>query len=77
MGEGGSVRDKAAPEVAASMRRLLAAIDAGQMSCSKGYRTQLHGAIVVLEAMTQYRNPAHGRSSVGHAEGLGDRGGRI
>lgn len=53
MGEGGSVPDKAAPEVAASMRRLLAAIDAGEMSCSKRYRAQLQGAIVALEAMAR------------------------
>lgn len=74
MDEGGSVHDKAAPEVAASMRRLLAVIDAGQMSCSKGYRRQLHGAIVVLEGMARCRKSAHGRSSVGHTEGLGDDG---
>ena len=53
MGGGGSRHDKAASEVAASMRRLLAAIDAGQMSCSKGYRRQLHDAIVALEAMAR------------------------
>ena len=53
MGDGGSVHDKAAPEVAASMRRLLAAIDAGEMSCSKGYRRQLLGAVVALEAMAR------------------------
>jgi hypothetical protein len=53
MGEGGSVHDKAAPEVAASMRRLLAAIDAGEMWCSKGYRRQLQRAVVALEAMVR------------------------
>ncbi|MCA1707633.1 MAG: hypothetical protein LC808_31930 [Actinobacteria bacterium] len=53
MGEGGRMRDKAAPEVAASMRGLLAAIDAGQMSCSKGYRRQLQAAVVALEAMAR------------------------
>jgi hypothetical protein len=51
MGEGGSVHDKVVPEVAASMRRLLAAIDAGEMSCSKGYRRQLQSVVVALEAM--------------------------
>jgi hypothetical protein len=51
MGECGSVHSKAAPEVAASMRRLLAAIDAGQMACSKDYRRQLQGAVVALEAI--------------------------
>jgi hypothetical protein len=53
MGEGGSVHDKTAPAVAASMRRLLAAIDAGEMSCSKGYRRHLQGAVVALEAMAR------------------------
>jgi hypothetical protein len=53
MGEGGSVHDKVVPEVAASMRRLLAAIDAGEMSCSKGYRRQLQSVVVALEAMAR------------------------
>jgi hypothetical protein len=66
MGEGGSVHDNAAPAVAASMRRLLAAIDAGEMSCSKGYRTQLQGAVVALEAMARcgQADAAGSRSSV-------------
>ena len=85
MGEGGSVHDKAAPEVAASMRRLLAAIDAGQMACSKGYRRQLQCAVVALEAMAGCgqadavgsrslvsESSATARASAGHAEGLGD-----
>jgi hypothetical protein len=84
MGEGGSVHGKAAPEVAASMRRLLAAIDAGEMACSKGYRTQLHSAVGALEAMAGWgqADAVGSRSLVsessatvdlaGHAEGLGD-----
>jgi hypothetical protein len=65
MVEGGSVHDKAAPGVAESMRRLLAAIDAGEMSCSKGYRKQLQGAVVALEAMARcVRATPWGRSSV-------------
>ena len=72
MGEGGSVHDKATPEVAASMRRLLAAIDAGQISCSKGYRRQLHGAVVALEAMAGcgQADAVGSRSSVSEANAL-------
>jgi hypothetical protein len=86
VGEDGSVYDKAAPEVAASMRRLLAAIDAGEMvleglpqaaaGCggSAGGHGRLwsgrHRGVTVFGVVIQ-RN---GRSWAGHAEGLGDGG---
>lgn len=50
-GEGGSVGDKTVAEVAVSMRRLLAAIEAGELSCSAAYRNRLQGAVVTLEAL--------------------------
>jgi hypothetical protein len=75
MGEGGSVHGKAAPEVAASMRRLLAAIDAGELSCSKGYRRQLQGAVVALEAMAGcgQADAVGSRSSVSDSSATVDR----
>ncbi|HZA17949.1 MAG TPA: hypothetical protein VE645_13875 [Pseudonocardiaceae bacterium] len=77
MGEGGSVHGKAAPEVAASMRRLLAAIDAGELSCSKGYRRQLQGAVVALEAMAGcgQADAVGSRSSVSDSSATVDRRG--
>lgn len=51
MGEGGSVDDRTVAEVAASMRRPLAAIDAGRLSCSAAYRNRLQGAVVTLETL--------------------------
>lgn len=50
-GEGGSVDDRAVAEVATSMRRLLAAIDVGELSCSPAYRNRLQGAVVALESI--------------------------
>jgi hypothetical protein len=44
--------------LAASMRRLLAAIDAGGgAGFEGGYRRQLHGAVVALEAMAGVVRP--------------------
>jgi hypothetical protein len=53
MGEGGSVDDKTLREVAVSMRRLLAAIDADELVCSAAYRNRLQGAVVVLESLAR------------------------
>lgn len=50
-GEGGSVDDRTVAEVAASMRRLLGAIDVGELSCSPAYRNRLQGAVVALESI--------------------------
>jgi hypothetical protein len=50
-GEGGSVDDRTVAEVAVSMRALLAAIDAGELSCSTAQRHRLQGAVVTLEAL--------------------------
>lgn len=58
-GEGGSVGDKTIAEVAVSMRRLLAAIDAGKLSCSATYRNRLRGAVVTLDALA---NGGRGRA---------------
>jgi hypothetical protein len=49
-GEGAD--DRPAGEVAVAMRALLATIDEGQMSCSRGYRSRLQGAVVALETQT-------------------------
>jgi hypothetical protein len=49
-GEGGSVDDKTVAEVAVSMRCLLAAINAGQLTCPPASRHRLEGAVVTLEA---------------------------
>jgi hypothetical protein len=35
------------------LRQLLAAIDAGELSCSTGYRTRLNGAVVALESLAR------------------------
>jgi hypothetical protein len=40
-GKGGSVDDRTVAEVALSMRRFLAAVDAGKLSCSAAYRNRL------------------------------------
>lgn len=50
-GEGRSVDDRTVAEVAVSMRRLLAAVDAGELSYSPGYRNRLQGAVVALESV--------------------------
>lgn len=48
-GEGGSVDDKAVAEVAASMRVLVAAIDAGDVAASEQQRAYLAGAVAALD----------------------------
>lgn len=50
-GEGGSVDDKTVTEVTVSMRRLLAAINAGELTCPPASRHRLEGAAVTLEAL--------------------------
>jgi hypothetical protein len=53
--------DRPADGVAAAMRALLTAIDEGQMSCSRGYRSRLQGAVIALETTTaNTRNVAEG-----------------
>jgi hypothetical protein len=59
MGEGGSVDERTAAEVAVSMRRLLASIEAGELSCSAAQRHRLQGAVVTLEALAS--SPENGR----------------
>lgn len=58
-GEGGSVDDKTVAEVAAGVRSLLAAIEAGELSCSAAQRHRLQGAVVTLEALAG--RPGNGR----------------
>jgi hypothetical protein len=36
-----------------SLRAVLAAIDAGELSCSAAYRNRLQGAVVALESLTR------------------------
>jgi hypothetical protein len=45
------VDDLTLVDVVGSMRRLLAAIDAGQLSCSAAYRNRLQGAVVALDVL--------------------------
>jgi hypothetical protein len=51
VGEGGSVDDRTVGEVAACVRRLLAAIHAGELTCPPTSRHRLEGAVVALEAL--------------------------
>jgi hypothetical protein len=46
------VDDRTVGEVAEGVRALLAAIDAGDMTCSPGYRSRLQGAVVALETLS-------------------------
>ena len=50
-GEGGSVDDRTAAEVAVSMRRLLGAVTAGDLPCPPASRHRLEGIVVALEAI--------------------------
>jgi len=50
MGRGGNVDDRTVAEAADGVRRILVAIDAGELACSAGYRNRLQGAVVALEA---------------------------
>jgi len=40
-------------EAAAGIRLVLAAIDAGELSCSAAYRNRLQGAVVALESLAR------------------------
>jgi hypothetical protein len=51
-GVGGSVDDKTIAEVATSMRSLLAAINAGELTCPPASRHRLEGMVIALEAMS-------------------------
>jgi hypothetical protein len=51
MGEGGRVDDRVVAEAAGGVRRVLAAIDAGELSCSVTYCDRLQGAVVALESL--------------------------
>lgn len=57
VGEGGRVDDRTIAEVATSMRRLLAAIDEGEVSASDTQRSYLAGAADVLDELTGQRPP--------------------
>lgn len=50
-GDGSWVEDRTATEVAVSMRALLAATNAGEMSCSAAYRNRLQGAVMAIESV--------------------------
>jgi hypothetical protein len=54
-GEGGTVGDVSVAEVAQGVRRLLAAVDSGALSCSAAHRNRLQGAVVALEALVGER----------------------
>lgn len=51
-GEGGTVDDKTMAEVAVSMRRLLGAVAAGELTCPPASRHRLEGMVIVLEALS-------------------------
>lgn len=53
VGRGGSVDDRTVAEAADGVRRILAAIDAGELSCSAAYRNRLQGAVVALESLAR------------------------
>lgn len=61
-GEGGSVDDRTVAEVAVSMRRLLAAVEVGEIVCSAAQRHRLQGAVVTLETLAA--GPSNDRMSV-------------
>jgi len=50
-GVGGSVDDLTIAEVAAGARRLLTAVESGELSCSAAFRNRLQGAVLALEAL--------------------------
>jgi hypothetical protein len=62
MGEGGSVDDRTVVGAAGGVRRILAAIDAGELACSAAYRNQLQGAVVALESVAAVRRLTPPRS---------------
>jgi hypothetical protein len=47
------VDDRTVAEAAWGVRRILAAIDAGELSCSAAYRNRLQGAVVALESLVR------------------------
>lgn len=51
-GEGGTVDDVSPAEVAERNRTLLAAIEAGEFTCSTAYRRRLEGAVLALETLS-------------------------
>lgn len=53
MGEGGSVDDRTVAEVAVSMRKLLAAIDAGDVAAGEQQRAYLAGAVDMLDQLAK------------------------
>lgn len=57
-GEGGSVDDRTAAEVASGVRKLLDEINAGELTCPQASRHRLEGAVVALEAMADSRKRA-------------------
>lgn len=54
-GYGARVADQLDPDAltaaAANLRTVLAAVDAGDLGCSAGFRSHLRGALVALEAL--------------------------
>lgn len=53
MGRGGSMDDRTMAEAADGVRRILAAIDAEELSCSAAHRNRLQGALVALESLAR------------------------
>jgi hypothetical protein len=53
MERGGSVDDRTVAKAAGGVRRILAAIDAGGLSCSAAYRNRLQGAVVALKSLAR------------------------
>lgn len=53
-GEGGSVDDRTLTETADGCRALLAAIRAGELTCSPAQRNRLEGTLVTLEALARH-----------------------
>lgn len=51
-GEGGTVDDRTVAEAAEGVRALLAAVEAGELTCSAAYRNRLQGAVVALESLS-------------------------
>jgi hypothetical protein len=50
---GGAVDDRTVAKVAVSMRQLLTAIEAGELSCSATQRHRLQGAVVARETLAR------------------------
>jgi len=54
-GEGGSVDDRSVTEVAVSLRRLLDAVDGGEVDASEVQRAYLTGAAEALDELAEGR----------------------